>query len=411
MATKSKPESSPDTDNALLKVPGFRLAATASGIKNKGVLDLLLVACDPPAVVAGVFTRNQIVAAPVEICRERLSGGEAQGLLVNSGNANACTGAVGDETARELSAQVADLLGAPNDTIFIASTGVIGEPLPGEKVKKALPKLMDDLDEGEWLQAAQAIMTTDTRPKATSRQFTLEEITFTVTGIAKGSGMIHPDMATMLGFIFTDAPITQAALQTLLTQAVDNSFNAITVDGDTSTNDTVLAFSSGLAGGDTIDDPEHPRAAPLAQALNGLCQELAWEIVRDGEGASKFVTVSVTGAKTRADAKQVAMTVAKSPLVKTACCGSDPNWGRIIAAVGYAGVPLVVDRLAIHLGEVRIVKNGGRDPDYTEEQGQAVMNCPEIAITIDLGLGEASATVATCDLTQGYITINADYRS
>ncbi len=391
-------------------VPGFRLATRACGIKNDGRRDLLLVEMRP-SNVAGVFTRNQVVAAPVILCQQRLANGQAQALLVNSGNANAGLGGRGLDDARAVSRAVSELLNISDRQLFLASTGVIGQPLPVERIEQALPGLAADLQPGNWTEGAEAIMTTDTFAKSAHRRFELDGKTVLLAGIAKGSGMIHPDMATMLAFLFTDAAVSAPALQTLLERAVAVSFNSITVDGDTSTNDTVLAFASGAAGGGEITAADDPRAAPLATALIELCQELAQNIVRDGEGASKFITLRVEGAGSVDEAKRVAMCVAKSPLVKTAFAGSDANWGRILAAVGYAGVPVDLDRLQIHLGAAHILKNGLLNPDYEEAQGAAVMAEPEIALRIDLGRGTAGQTVWTCDLTHGYITINADYRT
>ena len=391
-------------------VPGFRLATAACGIKNTGLPDLLLVEM-VPASVAGLFTRNQVVAAPVELSRQRLQQGRAQALVVNSGHANASPGARSMANAQAVSRTAAECLHLSENQVFMASTGVIGSELPVERIRAALPKLTAALQPGGWEEAAEAIRTTDTFPKSGFRRFDIDGAPMLLAGIAKGSGMIHPDMATMLGFLFTDASIAPAALQTLLARAVAESFNSITVDGDTSTNDTVLAFASGAAGGAAITDADDPRAAPLAEALNSLCRELAMAIVRDGEGAGKFVTITVSGARNAAEAKQVAMTVATSPLVKTALAGSDPNWGRILAAVGRAGVPLAPDRLQLELGRARVLTAGEEDPGYSEAQGQEAMAGREITIRIGLGLGEATHTVWTCDLTHDYISINADYRS
>ncbi|MBF0588156.1 MAG: bifunctional glutamate N-acetyltransferase/amino-acid acetyltransferase ArgJ [Magnetococcales bacterium] len=395
----------------LPSIAGFKTTATASGIKRHDMVDLLLVEMENTCSVAGVFTQNQVVAAPVEICRARLAVGRARALLVNSGNANARTGPQGMDDALALGKQCAELLGVPESEIFLASTGVIGERLPMEKPAAALPEMAKKLAPGGWQEAAQAIMTTDTFPKGARRSTSIEGASVEVIGIAKGAGMIHPDMATMLSFLFTDAAITQQALQTLLSRAIEESFNSISVDGDTSTNDTVLLFASGAAGHAVIDDPDSPEAAPLMEAILGVCLDLAQAIIRDAEGATKFVTITVSGAKSRADAKQVAFSVAKSPLVKTALFGSDPNWGRILCAVGYAKVPLDVDRIAIRLGDVTVVENGVLSPGYREKDGARVMGEEEIGISIDLGLGDASEQVWTSDLSHGYVTINADYRT
>ncbi len=394
-------------------VPGFRLATAAVGLKQNGASDLLLVAMDPPASVAGVFTRNQVVAAPVTVCRQRLANpaGTASALLVNAGNANAATGEQGMRDALTLSRCVAETLRIEDASLFMASTGVIGVPLPLEGPLQAIPHLATQLQPGAWSAAAQAIMTTDTFAKGGFRTVHSGDHPTVLVGIAKGSGMIHPDLATMLAFLFTDAAVSPSTLQTLLDRAMAESFNSITVDGDTSTNDTVLAFASGLSGAPRLEDPDAPQAQPLARALNSLCQELAQAIVRDGEGASKFIHVCVTGARTSAEAKQVAMAVAKSPLVKTACAGSDPNWGRILAAIGYAGVPIEAGRLSLALGDLAVVERGERVPHYTRAQGVAVMQQEEIRLRIDLGLGHATHTVWSCDLTHGYVTINAEYHT
>lgn len=392
-------------------VAGFQMATTACGIKKNGATDLLLVAMAPPCAVAGLFTRNQVVAAPVTLCRERLTQGTAHALIVNAGNANVANGPQGMAHALTLTREVAHLLNVLEETVFAASTGVIGEPLPVEKPLAALPKLHDRLTADGWEAAARAIMTTDTQPKATSRQILLGGKTVTLIGIAKGAGMIHPNMATMLAFLFTDAALSSPLLQTLLTQAVETSFNSISVDGDTSTNDTLMAFASGQAGHPPLEQLTDQEQSLFAEALTSLCQTLAQWLIRDGEGASKFVTITVQGARTDADAKQVAMTIAKSPLVKTALAGSDPNWGRILCAIGYAGIPLSVEKLDLFLGEVQIVRGGVRDPDYTEAQGQTVMQEAEITLRIDLKSGSASRTVWTSDLTHDYVAINADYRS
>ncbi|OSM02175.1 bifunctional glutamate N-acetyltransferase/amino-acid acetyltransferase ArgJ [Magnetofaba australis] len=392
-------------------VAGFETAATHCGIKKNGALDLLLARMAADTAVAGVFTNNRVVAAPVTLCRDHLANERAGALLVNSGNANACTGPQGMLNALSNARAVADLLEIPDGAVFLSSTGVIAEPLPAQKINDALPGLRDALAPGKWEAAARAIATTDTFPKGGARHVEIDGAPVTLVGIAKGSGMIHPDMATMLGYIFTDAFIAPRALQTLLERANGVSFNCISVDGDTSTNDTCMLFASGQAEHALIEDPDDPRAAAFAHALESLAKELAQWIVRDGEGASKFLTLRVTGAPDDAGAKQVAMSVARSSLVKTACAGSDPNWGRIIAAVGYAGVPFDPDATTIHLGEALIVERGGRAASYTEEMGQAVMKRDEIEISIDLGSGDGRAEVWSCDLTHEYVSINADYRT
>ena len=395
---------------AIPPVPGFRLATTACGLKQSGMPDLLLVEMTP-ASIAGVFTRNQVVAAPVTLCRQRLARGTARALLVNAGNANAANGPRGMQDALALSDRAAETLRVAKESVFVASTGIIGEPLPTQGPLRAMPTLAAQLAPGHWQEAATAIMTTDTFPKGGFCPFSQQGHNALVAGIAKGAGMIHPDMATMLAFLFTDAAIRPAALQVLLQRAMEESFNSITVDGDTSTNDTVLAFASGLCGAPPLEDPDDPQAEPLAKALTSLCQTLAQTIVRDGEGASTFLQILVEGARTRDEAKQVAFSVAKSPLVKTACAGNDPNWGRMLAAIGYAGVPLDPERIALFLDALPVVHQGGRAPGYTEAQGKAVMQQEEITLRIDLGLGHATHTVWTCDLTHEYIQINAEYHT
>ncbi|MBF0194395.1 MAG: bifunctional glutamate N-acetyltransferase/amino-acid acetyltransferase ArgJ [Magnetococcales bacterium] len=395
----------------LSPVPGFKTAAIACGIKANGQKDLLMVSMAPNTTVAGLFTQNLVVAAPVTLCKERLPKGIAQALIVNSGNANVANGPQGMETAKTITQTVANTLEIPTDTVFTASTGVIGETLPIEKPLSAIPKLTAALTHDGWLEAATAIMTTDTYPKAISKKVVIDGKNITITGIAKGAGMIHPNMATLLAFIFTDAAITSPALQTILNEAIEASFNSISVDGDTSTNDTLMAFASGLAENNLIEDPHSATVVPLVDAINDICQELAQWLIRDGEGVSKFVTINVVGAKNQTEAKQVAMSVARSPLVKTALAGCDPNWGRILCAIGYAGVEFNVEEIDIYLGDVQIVKGGVRDPNYKEEQGQEVMNQEEITIAIDLKSGVAKRTIWSCDLTHDYIKINADYRS
>ncbi|MBF0114753.1 MAG: bifunctional glutamate N-acetyltransferase/amino-acid acetyltransferase ArgJ [Magnetococcales bacterium] len=394
-------------------VPGFRLATVACGLKQSGAADLLLVEMAAGTHAAGLFTRNQVVAAPVTLCRDRLAqnNGVARALLVNAGNANAVNGERGMQDALTLSRQVAERLQLPDATVMLASTGVIGVPLPMHKPLQAIPELVQHLQPAGWQQAAQAIMTTDTFAKGAGRTITLGGKEVQVVGISKGAGMIHPDMATMLAFLFTDAAVEPALLHTLLQQTVEKSFNSISVDGDTSTNDTILLFASGASGAAVLQTEDAAEVALLATALQEVCQTLAQAIVRDGEGASKLIQIQVEEARNSAEAKQIAMTVAKSPLVKTACAGSDPNWGRILAAVGYAGVPIVANRLSLWLGEVRVVEQGGRVADYQETAGKAVMEQEEITIRIALGLGEASHTVWSCDLTHGYITINAEYHT
>lgn len=395
---------------AIPPVPGFRLATAASGLKQSGAEDLLLVEISS-AQVAGVFTRNRVVAAPVTLCRQRLIQGKAQALLVNAGNANAANGEQGLRDAMTLSRTVASALHIEENAVFVASTGVIGEPFPMQGPLQTIPILAEKLAPGHWLEAARAIMTTDTVPKGGFCSFFQSGHAAIMAGIGKGSGMIHPDMATMLAFLFTDAAISAPALQVLLNRAMIESFNSITVDGDTSTNDTVLVFASGLCGAPLLEDPDDPAAAPLAMALNSVCQTLAHAIVRDGEGATKFIQICVEEARSREEAKQVAFSVAKSPLVKTAFAGGDPNWGRIFAAVGYAGVDFDPDRVTIMLDDLCVVQKGGRAASYTKAQGVEVMKKEAIILRIILGTGSASHRVWSCDLTHDYIKINAEYHT
>ncbi len=401
------PASYPDVPD----IAGVRFATAEAGVKYKGRTDVLLAALDAGTEVAGVFTRSKCPSAPVDWCRKNLSGGGARVLLVNSGNANAFTGVKG-RNAVELSARIAaEALGVQESQVFLASTGVIGEPLPAEKFEGVIGGLRDRLDTGHWLEAAKAIMTTDTFPKIATRTVDFGGTKVTLNGIAKGAGMIAPDMATMLSFLFTDAPIAAPALQALLSEAVGGSFNSITVDSDTSTSDTVLLFATGKADAARVNDPADPQLAAFKVALADLMRELAHWIVKDGEGARKFVEVTVKGAESDASAKRVALSIANSPLVKTAVAGEDANWGRVVMAVGKAGEPADRDLLSIWFGDVRVAVNGERDPDYSEVETSAIMKATDIPIKVDLGLGAGKATVWTCDLTKAYVEINGDYRS
>jgi glutamate N-acetyltransferase / amino-acid N-acetyltransferase len=393
-------------------IPGVRLGTAMAGIKKPNRRDLVVIEVPEGARVAGAFTRNAFCAAPVTVAREHLAacGKRARYLVINTGNANAGTGEVGLHGARATCTELARLAGVTPETVLPFSTGVIGEPLPMERLLAGLPAALESLDDGAeaWLQAGEGILTTDTRPKGASVTLELGEATVTLNGIAKGSGMIQPNMATMLAFVATDATLDQGLLDVLLRETVDRSFNCITVDGDTSTNDACVLISTGhgpvVAGEEAV--------AVFRNGLQRVMTELAQAIVRDGEGATKFVTLQVSGAGSHREALDVAFTVANSPLVKTALYASDANWGRILAAVGRAPVAdFDVSRVAIDLGEVRLVEAGGRAPGYTEEAGSAVMTREEIPIRIDLGRGEESATVWTTDLSHDYVTINADYRS
>lgn len=390
-------------------VAGFRLATAATGIRYQGRDDLCLIELAPGTATAAVFTRNRFCAAPVVVARENLARDPALYLLINSGNANAGTGDEGLRGARETCRAVAAMAGCPMSQVLPFSTGVIGEDLPLLPFQRAMPDLVGSLTEDAWAAAARAIMTTDTRPKQCSCSLELAGGPVRITGICKGSGMIRPDMATMLAFVATDARMPQPQLQKMLETAVAPSFNSITVDGDTSTNDACVLMASGASG--VAVEPHSADAARLQAAIDAVCLYLAREIVRDGEGATRLVDVRVTGADCADDARAVAYTIAHSPLVKTALFAADPNWGRILAAVGRAGVEMDLQRVRIHLNDVCIVSNGGRDPGYREEQGRQVMEQPAYEIRVHLGMGESEACVVTCDLSYDYVKINAEYRS
>ncbi len=398
--------------HALHPVPGVRLGIAQAGIRKQGRKDLLIVALQEGTAVAGVFTRNRFCAAPVLLCREHLEAAAPRALVVNTGNANAGTGVRGLDDARATCAAVAPRLGVRAEQVLPFSTGVIMEPLPMQRLLAGIPAAIADLREDNWLSAAEAIMTTDTLPKATSRQIDIDGRRVTVTGMSKGAGMIHPDMATMLGFIATDAAVEQNALRAMLGFAVDRSFNAITIDGDTSTNDSLVLTASGAAGNAPVASLQSPGGRALLGAIADVATELAQAIVRDGEGATKFITIHVEAGRSREECRQIAFAIAHSPLVKTAFFASDPNLGRILAAIGYAGVDdLDVGAVDLHLDEVKVVSGGGRDPGYEEAQGQRVMQREEIVIRVLLRRGDASATVWTCDLSHDYVTINAEYRT
>lgn len=389
-------------------VPGIRLGTAAAGIKRAGRDDLLVIEAAAGGSAAAVFTRNAFCAAPVVVARAHLPF-QPRWMLVNSGNANAGTGPRGEADARHCCAQLAGLVQSEARQVLPFSTGVIGEYLPVERIEAGLPAAIRSLEEGGWERAARAIMTTDTRPKLASRQLSVDGQTLTITGIAKGAGMIQPDMATMLGFIGTDARIDGTLLQSCLAEAVESTFNCITVDGDTSTNDACAVFASGS--GPSVGESTS-LCAVFRQLLTEVCADLANAIVRDGEGATKFIRITVEQARDGAEAREVAKTVAHSPLVKTAFFASDPNWGRILAAVGRAKCPdLDIGRVAIWLEDVPIVIGGERAATYTEAAGQAVMNRDEILVRIVLGRGEAHGSVLTCDLSYDYVRINAEYRT
>ena len=397
---------------SLLPVAGVRLGIASAGIKKPGRQDLTLIELAAGSQVAGVFTQNRFCAAPVTLCRAHLGGDSIRALLINTGNANAGTGEEGIKRARRTCEAVAALVGIKAEQVLPFSTGVILEPLPVDKILAALPAAQADLAADHWADAANAIMTTDIVAKGASRQAQVGGKTITVTGIAKGSGMIHPNMATMLGYLATDAVIAPALMQQLVKDVADVSFNCVTVDGDTSTNDSFILIATGQAGNIQISDAGSADYATLKMALAEVAIELAQAMARDGEGATKFITVAVEGGRDHAECKQVAYAIARSPLVKTAFFASDPNLGRILAAIGYAGVAdLDVDALKVWLGDVLVAESGGRAASYTEAQGAAVMKEAEISVRVALNRGSANATVWTCDFSYDYVKINAEYRT
>jgi glutamate N-acetyltransferase / amino-acid N-acetyltransferase len=402
----------PKTYPALPPIAGVRFATIAAGVRYSGRTDVMMALFDRPAAVAGVFTRSKCPSAPVDWCREHLNGGKARALIVNSGNANAFTGGVGAAAVAHVAEAAAKAIGAGSNEIFMASTGVIGEPLDATRITRVIEALVADARDDALLAAAKAIMTTDTYPKIATARVKLGDGEVVISGIAKGAGMIAPDMATMLAYVFTDAAVAPGALQAMLSKSVERSFNAITVDSDTSTSDTLMVFATGAAKGATpIEDAADPRAAEFRRALDKLLRNLAHQVVRDGEGARKFITVNVEGAATRKAAKRIALSIANSPLVKTACAGEDANWGRVVMAVGKAGEKAERDKLDIYFGKTRVARQGLRDPDYDEAATSAYMKRDSIEITADLGIGRGRATVWTCDLTKEYVAINGDYRS
>ncbi|CBW73849.1 Glutamate N-acetyltransferase (EC 2.3.1.35) / Amino-acid acetyltransferase (EC 2.3.1.1) [Mycetohabitans rhizoxinica HKI 454] len=408
----------PSIDPASLHpVPGVTLGWAEANLRKPNRKDVLVIAVDDGATVSGVFTTNRFCAAPVTVCREHLAlarGGAApiRALLVNTGNANAGTGEPGLAHARDSCAELARLLRIDAQQVLPFSTGVILEPLPIERLKAGLPQAVAQLAPAHWYEAAQAIMTTDTLPKAASRQLDIDGHTVTLTGISKGAGMIKPNMATMLGFVATDAAITQPVLDTLVKDVADQSFNCITVDGDTSTNDSFIVVASARSTLPVITSTQSAAYRALRDALTQLAQTLAQLIVRDGEGATKFMTVRVEAGRSVDECRQVAYAIGHSPLVKTAFYACDPNLGRLLAAIGYAGIAdLDVSRIELYLDDVLVAKAGGRHPDYREEDGQRVMKQSEITIRVCLARGDAQATLWTCDLSHDYVSINADYRS
>ena len=402
----------PKTYPALPEIAGVRFATVAAGVRYAGRTDVMMALFDRPAAVAGVFTRSKCPSAPVDWCRAHLSRGSARALIVNSGNANAFTGGVGASAVAHVAEAAARAIGASPSEIFMASTGVIGEPLDASRITRVIGTLVAEARADALLGAAKAIMTTDTYPKIATARVKVGDADVVINGIAKGAGMIAPDMATMLAYVFTDAAVAPGALQAMLSKSVERSFNAITVDSDTSTSDTLMIFATGEAeGAPRIEDAADPSAAGFRRALDKLLRNLAQQVVRDGEGARKFITVNVEGAASRKAAKRIAFSIANSPLVKTACAGEDANWGRVVMAVGKAGEKAERDKLDIFFGKIRVAHDGARDPSYDETAASAYMKRDAIEITADLHLGRGRATVWTCDLTKDYVAINGDYRS
>ena len=397
----------PDT---LLPIKGIRLSSVSAGIKKNQNKDLVLIEMAESSSCAAVFTKNKFCAAPVTLAKQHLAVASPRYLLINSGNANAGTGKQGMDDAVSSCELVAKQSGCSVQQVLPFSTGVIGENLPVDKIVSAMPEVFDQLVDDNWKSAAHGIMTTDTKLKGVSRQFELQGKIVTITGLSKGAGMIQPNMATMLAYVGTDAAVDQAMLQECLQDAVSLSFNSITVDSDTSTNDACVLMATGQAGNTQIVE-KNENYFQLFNAVSEVCLYLAQAIIRDAEGATKFVTIQVGSSRNIEDARQVGYTVAHSPLVKTALFACDPNWGRILAAVGRAGVEFDIDKIKIYLADVCIVSNGGRDSAYTEEQGQAIMNQEEILIRIELNTGECQASIWTSDLSYDYVKINAEYRS
>lgn len=396
----------PTSFPALPAIDGVEMAAGACGIRYQGRDDVLLVSFSENTTVAGLFTQSLTASAPVRACREALKGGKARALVVNSGNSNAFTGKAGVSSVARVGKAACAIMGCEAEEFFMASTGVIGEILPDEKITAALPELASALSANNWNNAARAIMTTDTYPKMVTRETILGGKRITINGIAKGSGMIAPDMATMLAFVFTDANIPSSQLQACLQEANATTFNAITVDGDTSTSDTLLLFATGKA-----ENAADADLAAFKKTLHEVLHELALLVVKDGEGAEKLVTITVTGAASERAARKIGMSIANSPLVKTALAASDANWGRIVMAVGKSGEAADRDALSIHMGGVSVAKNGMVDPDYKESLLTSHMQGRDIQISVDVGVGKSSATVYSCDLTHRYIDINGSYRT
>ena len=393
-------------------IAGVRLATAAAGIRYADRTDVLLALFEPGTTAAGVFTRSKCPSAPVEWCRAHLKAGKARALVVNSGNANAFTGKNGRDACRFTAQLAARAIGCKPADVFLASTGVIGEPLNVQAFDGVMEGMVASAQADEFLPAARAIMTTDTFPKVATAKAKIGGAKVTINGIAKGAGMIAPDMATMLSFIFTDAPIPAAALQSLLKDSVTDTFNAVTIDGDTSTSDTLMMFATGKAeDAPRIARAADPRLNDFKRALHGVMANLSEQIARDGEGARKLVEIIVEGAASTASARRIAMSIANSPLVKTAIAGEDANWGRVVMAVGKAGEPANRDKLSIWFGGIRVAHKGARDPGYDEASVSAAMKKPEISLKVALGLGKGRDRVLTCDLTKEYVAINGDYRS
>lgn len=416
MAGKDVPVSplAPKRQPKVPPIPGVRFATAEAGIRYKGRQDVWFALLDEGTQVAGVFTRSKCPSAPVDWCRENLKQGSARAVVVNSGNANAFTGLKGREAVKLTAEIAAKAASCKPEEVFVASTGVIGEPLDATKFRGVLDECAKRAADGPWIDAARAIMTTDTFPKALTRKARIDGKDVVIAGIAKGAGMIAPDMATMLSFVFTDAPIAAPVLQALLSKGVKGSFNAVTVDSDTSTSDTLMLFATGKAasrGVPVITEINDTRLSGFKRALNAILLELAHLVCKDGEGARKFVEVRVTGAASARSAKRVALSIANSPLVKTAIAGEDANWGRVVMAVGKAGEPADRDRLDIGFGDIVVASQGARAPSYDEQAVSDYMKGDTIVITADLGLGRGKATVWTCDLTKAYVEINGDYRS
>ena len=395
-------------------IAGVKLATAAAGIKYANRTDVLLALFDEGTVTAGVFTKSKCPSAPVEWCRDNLKRAKPRALVVNSGNANAFTGKTGQQACKFTAKIAARAIGCKPGDVFLASTGVIGEPLNAKAFDSVMEGLVTAAKPEPWLSAAKAIMTTDTFPKVATAKTSIGKTTVTINGIAKGAGMIAPDMATMLSFVFTDAPVSARVLQKLLSDGVNDSFNAVTIDGDTSTSDTLMAFATGAAarrGAPKIAKPDDPRLRGFKAAFNMVLCDLAEQVARDGEGARKLVEIKVEGAVSNKSARRIAMSIANSPLVKTAIAGEDANWGRVVMAVGKAGEPADRDKLSIWFGGIRVAHRGARDPSYDEATVSAAMKNPNIALKVNLGLGRGKDRVLTCDLTKEYVAINGDYRS